>query len=214
MDNNLGSRIKEAREKSGLSQGELAKRLGIAYPTLSKYEQGHRIPDAELLNRMTKELNVDPGWFLSGEGKMRELEVYDLASATMNIEGEQTYMTNQGPMAFSEICSSMGVSPNDFDSWLRNHHKNLREKYRNIERLIEVLEEKKNDTNLLANIVSSEKDTLKNLIEKLEQIYAIGEDTEKAIVRGIIEHIHDKVLRLNILKTIEDAKKKEMKLKR
>lgn len=73
--------------------------------------------------------------------------------------------------------------------------------------------EGKESSDILAGIVSGEKDILKSLIEQLERIYAIGEDTEKAFVRGIIEHIHDKTLRLNVLKTIEDAKKKEVELK-
>lgn len=73
MDTKLGNRIKEARNKTGLTQEALAKRLGIAYPTMNKYEKGHRIPDAELLSRMTTELNCDPGWLLTGEGpKYRE----------------------------------------------------------------------------------------------------------------------------------------------
>ncbi|MBI4843446.1 MAG: helix-turn-helix domain-containing protein [Nitrospirae bacterium] len=50
-----------------LTQEKLAKQLGIAYPTLNKYENGHRIPDAELLSRISKILDCDPGWLLSGE---------------------------------------------------------------------------------------------------------------------------------------------------
>jgi SOS-response transcriptional repressor LexA len=65
----LGKRIKIARIKAGLSQGELAKRLGIAYPTLSKYEQGHRTPDSVLLGRIAKMLGCDPGWLLAIEGE-------------------------------------------------------------------------------------------------------------------------------------------------
>ena len=68
-DKNLGIRIKEARNKAGLTQEVLAKMLGIAYPTLNKYEKGHRIPDAELLSRIAKELKCDPAWLLTGEGE-------------------------------------------------------------------------------------------------------------------------------------------------
>lgn len=67
MDKNLGSRIKEARKRAALTQEKLAKKLGIAYPTLNKYEKGHRTPDAELLGRMSRLLNCDPGWLLTGE---------------------------------------------------------------------------------------------------------------------------------------------------
>lgn len=67
MDKNLGERIKWARYKAGLSQGELSQRLGIAYPTLSKYEQNHRIPDAKLLDKIVEELACDPAWLLTGK---------------------------------------------------------------------------------------------------------------------------------------------------
>ncbi len=63
----LGNRIKRARNRAGLTQVELAGKLEIAYPTLNKYERGHRIPDASLLSRMAKLLECDPGWLLSGE---------------------------------------------------------------------------------------------------------------------------------------------------
>ncbi len=43
--------------------------LGITYPTLNRYERGHRTPDADLLNRMAKILECDPGWLLSGKGE-------------------------------------------------------------------------------------------------------------------------------------------------
>ena len=65
----LGKRIKIARIKAGLSQGELARKLGIAYPTLSKYEQGHRTPGSVLLGQIAKILECDPGWLLAVEGE-------------------------------------------------------------------------------------------------------------------------------------------------
>jgi len=71
MVKNLGKRIKLARFKAGLSQGELARKLGIAYPTLSKYEQGHRTPDSVLLGQIAKILGCDPGWLLADEDERR-----------------------------------------------------------------------------------------------------------------------------------------------
>jgi SOS-response transcriptional repressor LexA len=81
MANNLGKRIKLARVKAGLSQGELAKQLGIAHPTLSKYERGHRIPDSVLLGRIARILGCDPGWLLADEGE--KTAGYPAVSATL-----------------------------------------------------------------------------------------------------------------------------------
>ncbi len=73
MPNNLGERIKRVRVKAGLTQGELARRLGIAYPTLNKYERGHRTPDARLLSQIAKLLACDPGWLLTGESGLHDM---------------------------------------------------------------------------------------------------------------------------------------------
>ncbi len=67
MGKELGQRIRVARKAMKLTQEKLAKKLGIAYPTLNKYENGHRTPDAELLSMMSTILDCDPGWLLSGE---------------------------------------------------------------------------------------------------------------------------------------------------
>ncbi len=69
MPKSLGERIKEAREAAGVSQQDLAERLHINYTTLSKYENDHRVPDADLLSRLAKELRSDPAWLLSGGGE-------------------------------------------------------------------------------------------------------------------------------------------------
>ena len=45
-------RIKEAREKAGYSQGQLADMLGISYATLSGYEYGKHDPKSETLSRI------------------------------------------------------------------------------------------------------------------------------------------------------------------
>lgn len=66
MGKELGQRIKIARKGMKLTQEKLAKKLGIAYPTLNKYENGHRTPDSELLSKISTILDCDPGWLLSG----------------------------------------------------------------------------------------------------------------------------------------------------
>jgi SOS-response transcriptional repressor LexA len=71
---NLGDRIRIARKRAGLTQEKLAEKIGITYPTMNKYERGHRIPSAELLARIAKILGCDPGWLLSGEGSSIEAQ--------------------------------------------------------------------------------------------------------------------------------------------
>lgn len=62
--NTLGQRIVFAREKKGLKQNELAKRLGITPTRLNYYEKDKREPDVMMLKKIAYALNVDPNYLL------------------------------------------------------------------------------------------------------------------------------------------------------
>lgn len=47
--NNLGSRISEYRQNKGMTQEELAARIGVTHQALSKWERGQSLPDLSLL---------------------------------------------------------------------------------------------------------------------------------------------------------------------
>jgi DNA-binding XRE family transcriptional regulator len=52
--------IKEAREKAGLTQTEVAERLGVSQPAYKYWETGERNPKQETLERIAKAIGVDP----------------------------------------------------------------------------------------------------------------------------------------------------------
>lgn len=54
----VGERIKAARKKRGMSQKELADKLGIPYQGISQYERGVRNPKAATLFRIAEILEV------------------------------------------------------------------------------------------------------------------------------------------------------------
>ncbi len=60
----IGRKIKELREKWGLSQKDFASLLGISTMTLSRYEKGEREPTAELLKKLAQKFSVDLNWLL------------------------------------------------------------------------------------------------------------------------------------------------------
>lgn len=64
----LGERICSVRESGNHSQEELALAVGVTNVTISRYEKGHRTPDAEFLNRLVELYGCDPGWLLTGKG--------------------------------------------------------------------------------------------------------------------------------------------------
>jgi transcriptional regulator with XRE-family HTH domain len=63
----IASRIKDARRLSGLSQGQVAKMLGLQRPSVSEIEAGNRAVSAEELSKLAESLDVSVTWLL-GEG--------------------------------------------------------------------------------------------------------------------------------------------------
>ena len=64
MENTLGKRIRQLREKSDLSQLEFAKILNISNSTLSQYEAGNRIPSDEIKSKIADFFGVSIDYLL------------------------------------------------------------------------------------------------------------------------------------------------------
>ena len=54
----IGTRIRAARAKAGLSQKELAQRVGIGQPMISRIEKGDRVPSTAQLTHIAAALGV------------------------------------------------------------------------------------------------------------------------------------------------------------
>lgn len=66
------TRLREAREARGWTQGELADKLGVAQPFVSQLENGRRRPTPALLKRITTTLGISREELLAEE---KEAEV-------------------------------------------------------------------------------------------------------------------------------------------
>lgn len=62
----IGDKIKEYRKQLGLTQVQLAKRLGITQGTLALYETGKRHPKIETVNRIADALCVSSSKLFDG----------------------------------------------------------------------------------------------------------------------------------------------------
>jgi len=62
----IASRLRTAREAAGLSQGQVAKMLGVHRPTISEIEAGRRRVSAEELSQLAKIYDVSPEWLTEG----------------------------------------------------------------------------------------------------------------------------------------------------
>jgi transcriptional regulator with XRE-family HTH domain len=62
----LGPNLREARERLGLTQEEVAHRSGVHATEVSRMEAGKRDPQISTLERLAKAVEVTPGQLLNG----------------------------------------------------------------------------------------------------------------------------------------------------
>ena len=60
----LGNRIKRLRKELGISQKELAERIGVSNSRVSNWEQGINRPDADILSKLCSALQTSPSLLL------------------------------------------------------------------------------------------------------------------------------------------------------
>jgi transcriptional regulator with XRE-family HTH domain len=80
----IASRIRDARTVAGLTQGQVAKMLGLHRPSISEVEAGNRSVTAEELTQMAKIFDVSVSW-LSGE----DVEQTDLHDNTLQLAARE-----------------------------------------------------------------------------------------------------------------------------
>lgn len=86
----FGDRVAGAREQAGMTQAELAKRLGVKLKTLKAWEDDLSEPRANKLSMMAGMLNVSLLWLLSGEGDAPNApdETVELSEDVIDLLGE------------------------------------------------------------------------------------------------------------------------------
>ena len=68
----IGALIKEIRKDNNLTQKDLAKKLGVTYQAVSKWETGKNIPDISILKQISEEYNIDIDDILNGIKKKKK----------------------------------------------------------------------------------------------------------------------------------------------
>lgn len=65
MDMLFAETLKKLRTEKGLSQGDLAERMFVTRPTICRWENGSRMPDAVMISRLSACLDTDVNTLLS-----------------------------------------------------------------------------------------------------------------------------------------------------
>ena len=91
----LQENIKAFRQKKGMTQEELASRLHVVRQTVSKWEKGLSVPDAELLIRLAEVLEVSVAQLLGGEAETATEDKPDAMIEQLSRINEQLAIKNR-----------------------------------------------------------------------------------------------------------------------
>ena len=97
MKAEFSERIKVLREEKGMSQVELAKRLGVHRSIVSSYENQTRLPSIQMLSKLAYFFNVSMEYLL-GINKNKTIDVSDLTPeqvSAINAVIEQFKLSNK-----------------------------------------------------------------------------------------------------------------------
>ena len=63
----FGEVIRNARKSLGLTQRQLAEKIGVANTSISNWEKGLSRPDADMIQKLCQILNLQPNYFYGTE---------------------------------------------------------------------------------------------------------------------------------------------------
>ena len=126
----IGERIKKARKERGLTQKELAKKVGVATGTIQQYELGKREPRMFHLNLVARALGIPVSRFLETDddpmlpevrktftdrlsAKLASYDPADLQATFGNPDPYRSIIDGWSPLTYSkavEIAEKLGVS--------------------------------------------------------------------------------------------------------
>jgi transcriptional regulator with XRE-family HTH domain len=66
-EDTLGFRLSLLRQKLGLSQKDLAIRMGVSSQTILNYEANRRCPDTDFLSQLMEMCHVNVNWLIGGQ---------------------------------------------------------------------------------------------------------------------------------------------------
>jgi Zn-dependent peptidase ImmA (M78 family)/DNA-binding XRE family transcriptional regulator len=91
IDDFKPARLQQALAARRLTQGQLASLVGVSASTISKWRSGTQFPEADALDRLASQLNLEPEWFtrpMLGGGLVPMFRSNALALATARLKLE------------------------------------------------------------------------------------------------------------------------------
>lgn len=88
---NIGSVIKKYRKEIGITQEEMANRLGVTTPAVNKWENGNSNPDIELLAPIARLLHISLDALLSFHETLSDVEIEEMIREMDKMFSEEGY---------------------------------------------------------------------------------------------------------------------------
>lgn len=85
----MGSRLRDARERTGISAGALAEALGVNVTSIKAWENDKRTPRANKLVNIAGVLGVSVRWLLEGQAEPMRHENAPISIETLRRDVEQ-----------------------------------------------------------------------------------------------------------------------------
>ena len=113
----IGTRIARRRKELGMTQEDLAVKLGVSAQAVSKWENDASCPDISLLPNLVKTLNITTDELLTGktskvqvlpEPQRKSLDELTMRIYVFSAEGDKVKVNL--PMSLVKVCLEVGVS--------------------------------------------------------------------------------------------------------
>ena len=117
MNETIGNRIYKYRREKGLTQEELAEKLGVSSQAVSKWENDVSCPDISLLPQLCKILGITTDVLLTGESnevrmlpteERKSLDELTLRVRINSVAGDKLRVNL--PLSLVKACIEMGLS--------------------------------------------------------------------------------------------------------
>lgn len=110
-DIHIGNRLRNARRASGLSQSELASRIGVTFQQVQKYENGANRIAGSRLWEVCKVLRLEPGYFFAGLDKGKP-DAHDVLLERMDLEAARDFSAIQSRQVKKTLRALMATLAN------------------------------------------------------------------------------------------------------
>lgn len=96
----IQKRLIESIKQSGLSQTDLAKKIGVCQQAVSSYMNGKKMPALDTLANLCKEIDVSPAYILCFEDERGSKTVENFDGSRKNYHFNNSLNQNNGTINF------------------------------------------------------------------------------------------------------------------